>query len=43
MGYNTRGTSSMEPTEREVPAIWRGIGFVLGVYYPRPWDMLLLS
>lgn len=29
MGYSTRGTSSMEPKEREIPAIWRGIGFVL--------------
>ena len=29
MGFNTRDTSQMGPKEQEVPAVWRGIGFVL--------------
>lgn len=34
MGFSTRNTSSMEPREREVPAVWRGIGFLLVIITP---------
>lgn len=34
MGFSTRDTSSLEPKEKQIHPIWRGIGFVLVIITP---------
>ena len=34
MGFSTRDTSSMQPSEKQVHPVWRGIGFLLIVITP---------